>query len=176
MKTYLKCILAIITMVNTLYTPKSSAIEVFKKEGRLLVLRDVPISHVLTPRVMMAAIAYNLPVTLSGAVLGSFFGGLGACFLQDANVLNSLPSDSFGIHATDYGISIVATSSEMSAALSTLDSGISIGWTLGATFGAAFGAFSIGFIFSNMIQRYGLDEAISRFTQPWAQNRNTEFD
>ncbi|WOG25881.1 hypothetical protein [Endozoicomonas sp. 8E] len=108
--------------------------------------------------------------------MGSFFGGLGACFFQDTNVFTSLPSDDFGIHVTDCGLSIIATSSEISAAHCTLDSGISIGWTLGATFGAAFGAFSIGFIFSNMIQRYGLDEAILRFTQPWAQNRNTESE
>lgn len=164
------------TMVSTLYIHSSSAIEVFVKEGSLLVMRDVPISQVLTPRVMMAAIAYNLPVTLSGAILGSFLAGLGACFFQNANNFTSSPSDSVGINVLDYGISIVATSSDLAAAHSTLNSGISTGWTLGATFGAAFGAFSIGFIFSNMIQQYGLDEAIRRFTQPWAQNRNAESE
>ena len=163
-------------MASAMYTPSASAIQVYKKEGGNLVLRDVPISQVLTPQVMMAAAAYSSPVTLSGAILGSFFGGLGALLLQGANAVNSLTSNDIGFHAFGYGISIVATSPEMLAVHSAVDSGIATGCSLGAVFGAAFGAFSIGFIFCHMIQRYGLDEAIIRFTHPWVQNRNTESE
>ncbi|WOG26855.1 hypothetical protein [Endozoicomonas sp. 8E] len=167
-------------MISATFSPSTSAIKVYKKEGRILVLRDVPISQVFTPQVMMAAAVYNSPVALSGAILGSFFGGLGALLFQDADALNSLASSGIsdiGSHAFDYTVSIAAASPEVLAVRDAVDSGIGIGCSLGTAFGASFGAFSIGFIFSNMIQRYGLDEAIRRFTHPWDRNNNdTEFE
>ena len=178
MKTYFRRILVLVLMimVSVIYIPTASAIQVFKKEGDELVLVDVPISQVLTPQVLTAAAAYSSPVTLSGAILGSFFGGLGALLLQDGNAVNSAVSSGIGFHVLGYGISIGATSPESLAVHSAVNSGITTGCSLGAVFGTAFGAFSIGFIFCHMIQRYGLDEAIRRFTHPWVQNSRTEPD
>ena len=159
-------ILIMVSFVSIIFIPSVSAIQVYKKEGQELVLRDVPISQVFTPQVMITAAAYTSPVTLSSAILGSCIGGLAALLIQGGNAVNAAASNSMGFYAMGYGISIGATSPETLAVYHAVNSGIATGCSLGAVFGTAFGAFSIGFIFCHMIQRYGLDEAIRRFTHP----------